>query len=435
MKKFTLLFSLMMTVAVASFAQTAALEPTMVSPTPDNYTSKIGYVAFQFSKAVEVEYPQDSIRLYNSSNEVAARLDSYRVDVAPDGGSMVIFQFEPVDSIVQEKDGKTEVEYINKVVLKNGTYTLTMPAGVIKSTDGEVFAGGTYTFKVRKPKASYTVTPEDGATLLEIENINFNIINAADITIDETKTVMAYAINAGDEYEGTVTYSGNNGMYTVTVAFDEVLTEEDQYTIAVPAGLFTLEGTANEELRLTYTVKHGTPLAIESILPAEGEVSEISRITILFNQRVAPGMDENWQRYDVYLTNEKGEKLKLTYVDELDENYNPKTPVNGVIYGFGEYDKWGNTFFDKPLTTPGTYKLNLEEVVVQYNHDPSSWTFKEQGAVEGIVTWTIVEGGTGIEDVKGENEEEKTVYDLTGKRVENPSNGIYIINGKKSLVK
>ena len=42
---------------------------------------------------------------------------------------------------------------------------------------------------------------------------------------------------------------------------------------------------------------------------------------------------------------------------------------------------------------------------------------------------------TGIEDVKYEDVKVKGVYDLHGKKVENPINGIYIINGKKTLIK
>ena len=46
---------------------------------------------------------------------------------------------------------------------------------------------------------------------------------------------------------------------------------------------------------------------------------------------------------------------------------------------------------------------------------------------------------TGIENVfddrKGENGNTKTIYNLNGGAVENPTNGIYIINGKKVLVK
>ena len=42
---------------------------------------------------------------------------------------------------------------------------------------------------------------------------------------------------------------------------------------------------------------------------------------------------------------------------------------------------------------------------------------------------------TAIEEVKTENGEVKTIYDLQGRRVDNPTKGIYIINGKKVLVK
>ena len=44
-------------------------------------------------------------------------------------------------------------------------------------------------------------------------------------------------------------------------------------------------------------------------------------------------------------------------------------------------------------------------------------------------------GTTGVDNVKTENGQVKTIYDLQGRKVGNPSNGLYIINGKKVLVK
>ena len=53
--------------------------------------------------------------------------------------------------------------------------------------------------------------------------------------------------------------------------------------------------------------------------------------------------------------------------------------------------------------------------------------------------WTIVRveaNNTGIEEVKGENGNAKTVYDLTGRTIQEITKpGIYIVNGKKVLVK
>ncbi|MBQ5896808.1 MAG: family 20 glycosylhydrolase, partial [Bacteroidaceae bacterium] len=51
------------------------------------------------------------------------------------------------------------------------------------------------------------------------------------------------------------------------------------------------------------------------------------------------------------------------------------------------------------------------------------------------ITYTYTNGETGIEEVKGEDGKVKGIYDLQGRKVENPSKGIYIINGKKTLVK
>ena len=42
---------------------------------------------------------------------------------------------------------------------------------------------------------------------------------------------------------------------------------------------------------------------------------------------------------------------------------------------------------------------------------------------------------TGINDLKAENGKVKGVYDLQGRKVDNATNGIYIINGKKTLIK
>ena len=50
------------------------------------------------------------------------------------------------------------------------------------------------------------------------------------------------------------------------------------------------------------------------------------------------------------------------------------------------------------------------------------------------VTVTVTDG-TGIDDVKGENGEMKAIYDLQGRKVEVPSEGLYIIDNKKVVIK
>ena len=51
------------------------------------------------------------------------------------------------------------------------------------------------------------------------------------------------------------------------------------------------------------------------------------------------------------------------------------------------------------------------------------------------ITFTYTNGETGISEVKAESGKRKGVYDLQGRKVENPSKGLYIIDGKKIFVK
>ena len=55
-------------------------------------------------------------------------------------------------------------------------------------------------------------------------------------------------------------------------------------------------------------------------------------------------------------------------------------------------------------------------------------------ALQGSASFRL-DGTTGIDEVKGESGKVKTIYDLTGRKVENPAKGIYIINGNKVRVK
>ena len=42
---------------------------------------------------------------------------------------------------------------------------------------------------------------------------------------------------------------------------------------------------------------------------------------------------------------------------------------------------------------------------------------------------------TDVDELKGESGEVKTIYDMQGRIVENPTSGIYIIDGKKVIIK
>ena len=73
--------------------------------------------------------------------------------------------------------------------------------------------------------------------------------------------------------------------------------------------------------------------------------------------------------------------------------------------------------------------------------DVNEYTIYAGTALVNAATWGIraVElNNTAIEEVEFEGESgevETGIYDLTGRRVENPTRGVYIVDGKKVFVK
>ena len=92
-------------------------------------------------------------------------------------------------------------------------------------------------------------------------------------------------------------------------------------------------------------------------------------------------------------------------------NYNPNTG------GVGFYK----------LRSTGTIGINKAYLV----YDGSS-----SGSAPARAYFSFADASTGIEMKKVDsNEEERKVYDLQGRRVANPAKGLYIVNGKKVLMK
>ena len=119
--------------------------------------------------------------------------------------------------------------------------------------------------------------------------------------------------------------------------------------------------------------------------------------------------------------------------DPTAEDYNPgnNTFVNngngGVLYDLynnGTNTVWaqGNTWNVEEQT-----EENIEEVIYHQVDDPS----------KGLVIFMPPhqEDDTAVEEVSAAQQTDNRYYNLMGQPTENPTNGIYIHNGKKILVK
>ena len=87
-------------------------------------------------------------------------------------------------------------------------------------------------------------------------------------------------------------------------------------------------------------------------------------------------------------------------------------------------------------TVPGFYQFEdggTSDAGKAYLQIPTAWL---SGAASKSVEIRFDDGETtDIDEVKGENSKVKDVYDLSGRKVTNPTKGIYIVNGKKVLLK
>ena len=357
--------------------------------------------------------------------------------VATSRMSIVDNSWMPVASFKSEvaysDDRKTVTLELETPITTPGTYNLDIYQGVFLSEDGALSNYKYVSFQVIDPTPVFVLNYKEGEKVKELGNLEITFKNVNEVKLVEgADPIMAY-IPGDAEVEGTATLADNK----ITVSFGK-LTEEGVYTFFIPAGFFTMDGVENKEFALSvelYTFEI-TPLEVVSVTPVEGNVEQIDRIIIEFNQNITLSMNENWQQISREIVL-KGEDKNYTLT------YNSMSNLGKTLEYLVNAEWTGYEYAATPVTAAGKYTLDLSQIIVdhaaenyidEYGYPNTKWHSKNQ-VCSGSKTWTIVAGESSIDDVVVENGE-KVIYDLTGRRVENITNaGIYIVNGKKVLVK
>ena len=336
--------------------------------------------------------------------------------------------------VTYSEDRKTVTLELETPVTTPGTYNLDIYQGVFVSEDGALNNYKYVSFQVIDPTPSFATNINDGDRVKELGNLEITFQNVNEIKLVEGADPVVVYLPGGGEATGTATLDGNK----IVVTFSQNFKEEGEYTFYIPEGMFTMDGAANESRTInvtlyTFTI---TPLEVVSVTPVAGPVNQLDKIVVEFNQLIQPSYDEDWQMISLQVTlNGDKQNYTLTYAPS---SYNVTNKMEYLVNA-----EWsGYDYTSTPITETGTYTLDLTRIVVDYAGESyiDEWGYSnmkwhgKNGCCRGTYTWTI--GDTAIEEVKGENGEVKTIYDLTGRRVENITNaGIYIVNGKKVLVK
>ena len=338
------------------------------------------------------------------------------------------------NEVTYSDDRKTVTLELEVPITTPGVYNFEIYPGIFISEDGAINESKSAWFEVIDPNPSFATNINEGDRVKELGNLEITFQNVNEIKLIEGADPVVVYLPGGGEATGTATLEGNK----IVVTFSQNFKEEGEYTFYIPEGMFTMDGAANESRTInvtlyTFTI---TPLEVVSVTPVAGPVNQLDKIVIKYNQLVNLSMDEDWQTISYQITL-KGENKSYT-LTYCPTSYNTSDEIEYLVNA--EWD--GYEYASTPITEAGTYTLELASVVVDYagesyidelGYSNMKWHGKN-GCCRGTYSWTIAD--TAIEEVKGESGEVKTIYDLTGRRVENITNaGIYIVDGKKTLVK
>lgn len=240
---------------------------------------------------------------------------------------------------------------------------------------------------------------------------------------------------SGDEIAGEVKKETNKFV----VSFDADFTEEGTYTFIIPAGTFTMDGVENEgrEIKVELFSFEIMPLEVLDVYPKAGEtVDQLDRIVIKFNQIVEVSWSEDWMT-------QPSREIELTCGEKTYTlTYNPSSNLSDQLEYLVNAEWDGFQYATTPITEAGEYTLDLSQIIVnhagefvtEYGYTYASVWHKMRQSVEGTYSWTV-SGNSSVDNIPVA-ESEQVIYDLLGRRVENFTGaGIYIVNGKKVIVK
>lgn len=250
-----------------------------------------------------------------------------------------------------------------------------------------------------------SVVPADGSEVESIKQIVVTLSHDVECTMLRPG-IDTYNIICKDN--GRV-HEANFNIEGSVITFDlvnEIVDAGVHSLMLIGHGCFrrVSDGAELPEAEFTFNVtgKEIPTFKIESVTPAEGVVTEIRQIVVVPAVSSLAALPNNWT-----LTNENGEAIAFS-IDWGIEMF------RDIILTFSE-----------PIKNAGTYTLTI----------PEGSIYDDNGAavVATEYKWTIT--ATSIDDINAQDGK-MTIYDLTGRKIEKiTKNGVYIINGKKTLVK
>ena len=216
------------------------------------------------------------------------------------------------------------------------------------------------------------------------------------ISINSTNDTDVYLGLYGNPHNGTDVTSSELPQYEVTITDAKYATFYAPYAVNVPEGVTAHAVTINGEWATLGDALETIPAYTGVVLYSETANTYTFTVTTT----------------DAVVESELRGTVATTYVEE--DAYVLANKENVVGFYVATKNQLENTAF--------------------LNNHHKAYLPKPAGAANVACYSFRFDGTTGIENVEGQSEG-TAIYDLMGRRVENPTRGIYVINGKKVLVK
>lgn len=319
---------------------------------------------------------------------------------------------------IEEIDENTIEFTLDEPLLDTNEYKVVFPAGVFTlAPDGlanknkEVIAR--YTVKNSTILDVVYANPDNSATAKDLQYLYFEFNQEIDTDI----TGASIKDKSGKTFPLTVSENDAWGAACAPYALclmTEAPLEPGEYTFVLAREYVSAKDNTDARLDkdITYKFIVTEALKVKSTTPDENtEPESVSEIQIVFNK---PVLHSGFQ--ELVVTGADGKQYLFTKETEDEE----ASALKFVIQG-------------NPLSAPMTYTFTIYGYDV-YREDETGMDGMEH-ITESTHTFTI-KGTSGIEEVADGADKTKTVYDLTGRRIETiTKSGIYIVDGRKVIIK
>ena len=366
------------------------------------------------------------------SDRVGGVLDGAKLNVYKDGDKEVAYRTATIDILNTNANEATIT--LDEAITEYGTYTIEVPAGVIfdKFYNGEdgMMSGATgneafeLTYKVGFFE-SVSVLPSNENPVSFLKEVTVFMTDRVGGVLDGAK------INVYKDGDTEVAYRTatidilNTNSNEVTITLDDEITEYGKYQIVIPAGVifdkyytgedsFMSGATGNEEIVLEYQV--GFFDFVSAIPATDKPVKSLNEVTVFMTDRVGGVLDG--AKINVYKDGDKSAVYRTATLEILNTNANEVTLT-----------------LNKEITANGKYTFEIPAGVIFDKYfdeiDPFMSGAQSNPAIE--LTY-IVDTTVGISGVTTEGADE-AIYNIGGVRMQKAGNGLYIINGKKVVIR